>query len=218
ALWGGSILVKRYGQRPVSPPPPPLTLLEIVLAASSVLINTLITVIGLWFWRAGWVWFRDDWGMGVLQDVLVLGFSMDFLMYCLHRVAHRPWFYRIIHSTHHRFDHPRPLTLFVLHPFETFSFGGLWLVVMLLYHSSWVGMSLYLALNVAFGAIGHLGVEPFPNGWPKLPLLNLLATSTFHAEHHAEEGHNFGFYTLIWDRLFGTLSPEYQSSFERLPE
>jgi Delta7-sterol 5-desaturase len=70
-------------------------------------------------------------------------------------------------------------------------------------------------LNVLFGLVGHLGVEPFPKAWVRLPLIRLISTSTFHAEHHGDRHHNFGFYTLIWDRLFGTISPDYLRDFER---
>ena len=43
----------------------------------------------------------------------------------------------------------------------------------------------------------------------RIPLLNLIGTSTFHAEHHENQKYNFGFYTLFWDYLFGTLEPDY---------
>jgi sterol desaturase/sphingolipid hydroxylase (fatty acid hydroxylase superfamily) len=44
--------------------------------------------------------------------------------------------------------------------------------------------------------------------------INYVSTSTFHAEHHLDKDHNYGFYTLIWDRLFRTISPDYLSDFE----
>jgi hypothetical protein len=34
---------------------------------------------------------------------------------------------------------------------------------------------------------------------------------------HQDITHNYGFYTLIWDRLFGTLRPDYRESFGRIP-
>ena len=101
-----------------------------------------------------------------------------------------------------------PLTLFVLHPLETLSFGALWLAVLAVYTASWLGIAVYLTLNLAFGLIGHLGVEPAPRFFARTPGLRHVATGRFHADHHADAGHNFGFYTLIWDRLFGTLAPE----------
>jgi sterol desaturase/sphingolipid hydroxylase (fatty acid hydroxylase superfamily) len=139
---------------------------------------------------------------------------MDLAMYVFHRVAHHPLLYPIIHSTHHRFENPRPLTLFVLNPFETLGFGILWLILLVIYPASWLGIIIYLTLNIVFGLVGHLGVEPMPGQWVRLPLVKTISTSTFHAEHHLDKDHNYGFYTLIWDRLFGTLSPDYMNDFE----
>jgi sterol desaturase/sphingolipid hydroxylase (fatty acid hydroxylase superfamily) len=178
-----------------------------------VALNSAITVAGWVLWRAGIIRVSYDFGPRGLVDALVLFFAMDFAMYVLHRVAHLPILYPLIHQTHHKYENPRPLTLFVLNPFETVSFGVLWLILISVYSSSLLGIAIYLTLNLAFGLVGHLGVEPLPRRWLELPGVRLISTSTFHAEHHEDRRHNYGFYTLIWDRLFGTLSPEYQADF-----
>src|SRR5262249_38061749 len=74
----------------------------------------------------------------------------------------------------------------------------------------------YLVLNVAFGTVGHLGGEPLPARWSDIPVLRYLAGSTFHARHHQALATNFGFYTVIWDSLFGTLHPYCWRQFGRL--
>jgi sterol desaturase/sphingolipid hydroxylase (fatty acid hydroxylase superfamily) len=214
----GHLLVARYAGRPVAGPPPVLSQLEVALSILTISINTLVTVVGLYLWREGIIRFRTDVGPGVLLDIVLLILIMDLAMYILHRVAHIRWLFPWLHRTHHAFDRPRPLTLFVLNPFETLSFGLLWLAVISVYPASWLGMSVYLALNVLFGVIGHLGVEPLPDRWKRLPLLRHLSTSTFHAGHHDDLAYNYGFYTLIWDRLFGTLAPDYDERFGRMPK
>ena len=75
------------------------------------------------------------------------------------------------------------------------------------------GLVIYLNLNLLFGTLGHCGVEPLPRALLRVPVLNLLGTSTFHAEHHENKKYNFGFYTLIWDSLLGTLHPDYHSRY-----
>ncbi|HEY1188407.1 MAG TPA: sterol desaturase family protein [Gemmata sp.] len=217
ALLLGHGLIRRFAHRRVALPAPPLARLEVAVAASNVLLNTVVTLIGLFLWRAGVVTFRTDTGLWAVLDVFVLLLVMDFAMYWLHRTAHHRLLYPILHRLHHVFDRPRPLTLFVLNPVENIAFGALWLVVIVLYPASWVGMSVYLALNVLFGTIGHLGVEPLPPGWARVPGLRNVAGSTFHARHHQNLACNFGFYTLIWDRLFGTLGADYWDSFGGLP-
>lgn len=209
----GGALVRLTASRRVTAPPDSPAASEVALVLVTVLLNTAITTAGLILYRRGIVHFRRDVGWRALADIPILLVVMDFAMYFLHRLAHVRPLYRLLHAAHHRYENPRPATLFVLNPFETLAFGTLWLVVIAVYPTSWLGMSIYLALNVAFGAIGHLGTEPLPRGWLRIPLARQLATSTFHAQHHQAGHHNFGFYTLVWDRLFGTLSPRYQEDF-----
>ena len=85
-------------------------------------------------------------------------------------------------------------------------FGSLWLLLMAVYPANFLAIVAYLTVNVLFGALGHSGVEPFPSSWQRNPLLKYLGSSGFHFEHHQNDQRNFGFYTSIWDRLFGTFS------------
>jgi lathosterol oxidase len=106
-----------------------------------------------------------------------------------------------------------PISLFVLHLLEVAGFGGLMIAFLLLYPMTVGGLVAYLSLNVLFGTLGHSGVEPFARNLRSVPVLRLIGTSTFHAEHHEHPKYNFGFYTLFWDKLFGTLDPEYTARF-----
>lgn len=216
ALLLGELLVRAFHDRANSPPPEPLTRQEVLLALICVLLNTLVAIIGLVLWRADIIVLRPNGDvLATLLDVAVLILLMDFGMYVFHRAAHHPLLYPIIHRTHHLYENPRPLTLFVLNPFEVLGFGALLIVVILVAQSSQLAILIYLAFNLIFGLVGHLGVEPAPGAWLRLPLVRTISTSTFHAEHHHDKGHNFGFYTVLWDRLFGTLSPQYQQDFTR---
>lgn len=215
AVGLGELVVRAFAKKRVTPPPGPISGLEIVTVASAILINTLVTIAGLVLFRAGWIRFRTDLGVFAILDVLVLLLGMDLAMYVLHRLAHHRLLFPLLHRLHHRYDCPRPLTLFILNPAETLSFGVLWLLVIAVYPASWLGMSVFLTLNVAFGTVGHLGVEPLPARFLGWPILGQLGTSTFHGGHHQDPRHNFGFYTLIWDRLFGTLDPRYAERFRK---
>ena len=214
----GHWIIGRFGFRRVALKPENLTSAEIIVAFINVLLNTATTLAGLWLWRNGIISFRNDVGLFALLDVLALMILMDFLMYLLHRMAHIPILYRYLHQFHHKYERVRPLTLFALNPFENLAFGALWLTVLCLFDASWLGMSVYLVLNVFFGAVGHLGVELFPLKWVKNPALKQIAGASFHAQHHQDLNHNFGFYTLIWDRLFGTLRPDYEQNYGQLPD
>lgn len=110
-----------------------------------------------------------------------------------------------MHLLHHEAIDPKPIDLFVLHPVETICFGGLWLALLIVHPFNLYAMILYLIVNVLFGMLGHLGIEPLPEKLRKAPVLKYIGTSTFHHQHHRDVEHNFGFYTSVWDRLFGTL-------------
>jgi len=218
AIFGLSLGLGRWLQgrrfRRITPPAPPLRPLELALVCSTLILNTAVTLVGWALWREGVIHFRREWGpLVVALDLLVLAGGMDVAMYALHRLAHHRLLFTLLHRAHHLFDRPRPLTLFALNPAEALAFGGLWLAVVTVYDATWAGMSIYLALNVLFGLVGHLGVEPLPQRWLGTPALRWLTTSTFHAGHHQTPSTNFGFYTLIWDRLFGTLDPDYEARF-----
>lgn len=200
ALGVGTGLTRRPGPR-IYPAPPEASALEFGLASSTVLINSLVTLIGWWLWRAGFIHLHGGSLAQSFGEALCLLLIMDGAMYVCHRLAHHPLAFRLVHGLHHRFEAPRPLTLFVMHPLEVVGFGGLWLVVLWAVAPTWGGMGLYLALNVAFGVVGHVGVEPLPlSPW----MTRWLGTAAFHGIHHQKPTHKFGFYTQIWDRVFKT--------------
>lgn len=216
ALVTGEILVRRFQDYANSEPAPPLTVQEVALAVVAVVLNAAVAVIGVVMWQAGIIQLRPVGGvLRLVLDVFILIMAMDLGMYVFHRLAHHPALYRFIHLTHHLYENPRPLTLFVLNPFEVMGFGALLILVITLVQASALAICIYLAFNLIFGLVGHLGVEPAPNAWIRLPVIRYVSTSTFHAEHHHDKEYNYGFYTLLWDWLFGTLSPEYQRDFSR---
>lgn len=129
---------------------------------------------------------------------------MDLAMYVFHYAIHHSFIYNAIHKLHHQYHNPSPIDLYVLHPIETLGFGSLWLIIINLYTFNFTAVIIYLAANVLFGIIGHLGFEPLPARIQNMLPFKFLGTSTFHHNHHTDVQHNFGFYTIIWDRLFGT--------------
>lgn len=192
----------------------PLRAVEMLAALGSVIFNAGVSVVGWWFWKNGYITLKaGGWAVG-LFDCLLMLLAMDFGMYVLHRLVHHPWIFPLFHRFHHRHETTNPISLFVLHPIEVFGFGALVILFLLAYPVSLGGLVAYLTLNVLWGTLGHSGVEPFPKAFRKIPGLGLLGTSTFHAEHHEHPGFNFGFYTLIWDRIFGTLDPAYEERFQ----
>lgn len=205
SLLAGEALRRLFAHRPVSLQQQPLTARELALTAVTVLLNGVVTLCGWQLWQQGVIRISAAPLWRSALDCLILLVIMDAAMYLLHRAAHHPLIYPLLHAPHHRYRQVRPLTLFVLHPAEVLGFGGLWLAVLVAYPASWLGLSAYLALNVVFGTVGHCGVEPLPPAWARVPVLGLVTGGAFHAAHHRDETGNFGFYSEAWDRLFGSL-------------
>ncbi|WP_218009642.1 sterol desaturase family protein [Actinomadura kijaniata] len=205
----GGWLARRSAVPTVSPP---VTRFEVGLAVVTTVLNAGVAVAGWWLWRHGILRLEGFTGPGVLVELVGFTLVMDAAMYVGHAAAHHRTVYALVHRLHHRFDDPRPLTLFALHPLEVLGFGGMWLAVLSLWTISGWALAGYVVLNAAFGTLGHLGVEPLParlrRGW----LFRWVATPSFHAGHHADGRVNLGFYTTIWDRLFGTIDPTYDET------
>ena len=212
----GEAAVRCFRHRPVAPPALPLLRAELVISAITMVTNSLTTLAGLYLWRIGIIRFQTGTGSWVALDILALLLVMDGAMYALHRVAHLPWVYPWLHQPHHEYVRPRPLTLFILNPLENLAFGALMLAVFAAYPFSWLAMAFFVTFNVASGIVGHLGVEPLPDWWMRVPGVRCLTSGSFHARHHQDIRCNFGFYTLIWDRVFRTLRRDYWATFGKL--
>lgn len=192
-----------------------LEALEIGSALSSIGLNALVSIAGWRLWQLDFIEIYVASPVHAMFHCIAMTLFMDLGMYVFHRVAHSPPVYRWIHSFHHRHDTTNPISLFVLHPAEVAGFGALMISYLLLFPIEYHGLLSYLAINVLWGTLGHSGVEPMPAIMARIPLLRWIGTSTFHAEHHEHPRYNFGFYTLLWDRLFGTLDPDYYRCFRQ---
>ena len=187
----------------------PVTSQDIILSVIAVILNSMIGVIGWVLWRNDLIKISFPSTMRSIFDTVVLLFCMDFAMYIFHRAAHLRVVYPSVHATHHSHISTNPISLFVLNPAEVLGFGGLLILLMMTIPFSGISIIAYLTFNLIFGTMGHLTTEPLPSNAFSFKAMRLLGTSTFHALHHQHPNSNFGFYTTIWDRIFGTLDPEY---------
>lgn len=168
------------------------------------ILNTIVTYAGFWMWKNNIIHIATNISWMILTDFLILFLAMDLFMFIFHYIIHKTFLFKMVHQLHHQSVDPSPIDLFVLHPIETIAFGGLWLILLTLYPFNIYAMIIYLVINVIFGMIGHLGIEPLPGKIRNLPVIKYLGTSTFHHSHHQDVEYNFGFYTSIWDRLLKT--------------
>ena len=86
-----------------------------------------------------------------------------------------------------------------MNPVEAVGFGFLLIGFLMVRPFSFHAMMVYLLFNWIYGTMGHCGV-PIKNrvlSW-------CVGDTEFHHQHHANMRGNYGFYTGLWDRLFGT--------------
>lgn len=174
------------------------------ICAVTNVLNTVVTYAGFWMWKHHIIHITTDISWKIIPDFLSLFMAMDLLMFVFHITIHKTFLYKAVHRLHHGSVDPKPIDLFVLHPIEAIGFGGLWLLLLVVYPFNMYAILMYLTINVVFGLAGHLGVEPLPAKMRSLPMIKYLGTSTFHHNHHQDIQYNFRFYTSIWDRLFRT--------------
>lgn len=173
---------------------------------STLICNTIITLLGyeLYHYEILKIDFSTSL-LSILLDTLLLIFIMDFLMFCFHYLVHHlKWFYPI-HQLHHTHIETSVYSLFVLHPIETFGFGSIWLFSITLLEFNFISIIIYLILNLLYGIFGHLKTDLFPSFWYSSHFTKWISTTKFHANHHKNESHNFGFYSTIWDKIFKTI-------------
>lgn len=63
------------------------------------------------------------------------------------------------------------------------------------------------------GQFGHCGYEFFADRSTRFP--SPMVCITYHDQHHELYNWNYGNYTSIWDRLHGTLHPDYDKLVEQ---
>ncbi|CAN8061315.1 unnamed protein product [Agarophyton chilense] len=138
----------------------------------------------------------------------------DFLNYWMHRWLHLPWFYRNIHSVHHKHDAPFGLVAAYAHPVEVVvlaipTFVGPLMIAPHLYTLMvWQAFRNFEAIDI------HSGYE-LPCSFKSL--FPAYAGAKHHDYHHYMHSGNFASVFTWCDRLYGT-DLGYQTYQERQGE
>ncbi|MEZ6011577.1 MAG: sterol desaturase family protein [Hyphomonas sp.] len=153
----------------------------------------------------GWLWF---W-----LSIPVALFVHDFYFYWAHRFMHLPGVFEFVHKVHHLSTNPSPLAAFAFHPLEAVveAMGFVLILVVVPMHP--LAFLIVSTLMIVINVIGHLGYEIYPKGLLSLPGGKYANTATSHNQHHRTFNYNYGLYTLVWDRLFGTLHRRYDETY-----
>ena len=163
----------------------------------------------LWAQEAGWGllnWTNwPDWAEMLLALLL-----LDLAIYGQHVASHKiPVFWRL-HKVHHSDVDFDVTTAVRFHPIEI-ALSMLWKVVVVLAigASAWAVVLFEIALN-GCAMFNHANIS-MP-AWLDRVIRLFIVTPDMHRVHHSiyrdEHDTNFGFNLSIWDRLFGTYTPQ----------
>ncbi len=155
----------------------------------------------------GWVWF---W----LQIPIAL-LIQDFYFYWMHRAVHAPGLYETAHRTHHLSTNPSAFSAFAFHPIEAFLEIAIFVVIVAVMPMNTTALFIVGFFSLVYNIYGHLGYEVMPRFIGRSPLGYLLNKSAYHNQHHRTYRFNYGLYTVIWDRVFGTLHPHAEQLYDQ---
>ncbi|MEM6411880.1 MAG: sterol desaturase family protein [Pseudomonadota bacterium] len=180
-----------------------MVVVGVILAMSSAGMTQLYTDAS----QYGWLWF---W-----VQIPVLLLIQDWYFYWMHRTAHMPLFYDRVHKTHHLSTNPSAFSAFAFHPFEAFLEIAIFLVLIVIMPVHVTALLIAGLASLAYNVYGHLGYEVMPRMIAQSPLGYWLNKSAYHNQHHRTYRYNYGLYTVIWDRLHGTLHPKADQLYDK---
>ncbi|MEQ8472694.1 MAG: sterol desaturase family protein [Marinoscillum sp.] len=153
----------------------------------------------LWYW---------------ILTVIPIFIIHDFYFYWAHRLMHHPSLFKHIHKVHHLSTNPSPWTAYAFHPIEAVIETLIIPILVFTVPTHPFVIVLFMIFQIIYNVYGHLGYELFPKGFHKTWIGRYINTSVAHNQHHQWFHGNYGLYTLIWDRMFGTLRSDYDQSYE----
>ncbi len=140
----------------------------------------------------------------------------DTYFYWAHRLMHNPWLFKMVHLVHHKSTNPSPWAAYAFHPLEAIVESLIFVIFLLAIPMHSIHLMTFFVFSLVYNVYGHLGFEIYPKGFNEHWLGKWMNTSVSHNLHHQYFKGNYGLYFTIWDRMMGTLRPDYDVSFEKL--
>jgi sterol desaturase/sphingolipid hydroxylase (fatty acid hydroxylase superfamily) len=156
----------------------------------------------------GWVYFFVAYPLMFLMH--------DTYFYWMHRIMHHPRLFKWFHLVHHQSTNPSPWAAYAFHPLEAILEAGIFVVFLFTIPIHPLHYFIFFLLSIIYNVYGHLGWEIYPKGFSKHWLGKWINTSVNHNLHHQYFKGNYGLYFLFWDRLMGTIRPDYDTRYEEV--
>ncbi len=182
----------------------------VIFSAISVLILALYSESGRFFYQSiddyGWPYF-------FLSFILMM-LVQDTYFYWTHRLMHQRGLFRYFHRTHHLSTNPNPWSTYAISPLEAIVDTGGTILILFFMPKHVLAYFVFLWFNTAYAVYGHLGYEILPRQLARHWLGRWINSSVAHNTHHAKARYNYGWYFLFWDRIMGTVDPNYETQYD----
>jgi sterol desaturase/sphingolipid hydroxylase (fatty acid hydroxylase superfamily) len=172
-----------------------LTKKDVYNSLTIVAVNVLVAIPGYFLFINGYIHFTTK--SYPIIDFILLFLIFDLVMYLLHVISHFVWPFKKLHKKHHSHQYFNTISLYVMAPVEALLFGFVLTICAFFLQLNIYSFLVFIFLNWILGVISHLNTTS-----TKQPFL--FGNHVFHKIHHQQSNKNFGFYTVIWDRLLGT--------------
>lgn len=156
----------------------------------------------------GWAYFAFS--------ILLMLIVHDAYFYWMHRMIHHPRLFKAFHKVHHQSTNPSPWAALSFQPTEAVLEAAVIYLIVFTFPVHRLAIMSWLILMMIYNVYGHLGYELYPKNFQRNWLGKWLNTSVNHNQHHKHFTGNYGLYFLWWDRMFGTLRPDYEEEFDRV--
>lgn len=159
----------------------------------------------------------SDYGWWYFAGSILFAIAIhDAYFYFTHRLMHHRRIFKTFHLVHHLSNNPSPWAAFAFHPLEAIVEAGILPVLVFIIPLNRLAVLIFFLISTLINVYGHLGYEIYPAWLIRSKAGRWLNTSVSHNMHHKYFKGNYGFYTRIWDVLFGTMNPEYDNTVNEL--
>jgi len=156
-----------------------------------------------------------NWASGIVWAIISV-LLFDTWFYWAHRAIHHPKLYKKIHRWHHKAITPTVWSNNSDTFLDNLFCQSYWLVAPILLPAPTLIICLHKIYDQITGMLGHAGYEYAAGNMSASP--SPLIGTSFHDQHHSAFHYNFATHFSIWDRLMGTLHPEYDKLILSYPE
>ncbi len=167
---------------------------------------------------------RNGWGLfhslnlPVALSIFLTVLIMDFVIWGQHLLSHKiPLFWRF-HRVHHSDRDLDVTTALRFHPIEILLSMGVKIGLVYLIGAPALGVLAFEVILNGTAMFNHANfslpakIEP----WVRRILVTPDMHRVHHSIHRAEHDSNYGFALSLWDRLFGTYTPEPQDGHDAM--